>query len=322
MRRSEKAGSRKSAIAGLLSLSFLMALGPLRRDLLPNLTAAHGLSENANQAVVLSLVAVTTSVFAGLRRIRWPRGTNLLECGLIGLGLFVAPSLARAMPEPVPALTAVALLALATVFAAVLEPYLRRFEAQPSGRILPAMACVGGMFLIFPIATPRTFAAAEAWIVTIVAAACLAATNCAGVALLRKSVNEKAPTLAVAPALAVAAGTGAMAFVLLAIFRGNALQRPLEWSDIGVSLVWPVIVDLPAIFLLFWLMQRMAAAQMTLRFVMWPLMAVVIEALVLAQRLTLQTWTGLALVTAGSWWALRNRVPSVDSQGLFSTDEP
>jgi drug/metabolite transporter (DMT)-like permease len=217
----------------------------------------------------------------------------------------------------------VALLALATVFAAVLEPYLGWAETLPNGHDLPsAIACVAGVFLIFPVETPRTFLATAGWIAVIAVAVCIGAANCAGVALLHGSANEQNPRLAFAPALAVAAGTSALALALLAIFRGDAFQRPLQWNEFGWALVWPVLIDLPAIFLLFWLMRRMAATQMTLRFVMGPLVAVAIEALALQQHLTAQTWAGLAITSAGSWWMLRSSVPSAGSQdGVLFTNK-
>ncbi len=322
-RRSGKDGSRRLAIAGLLSLSFLMALGPLRRDLLPDLSHGNLLPADTIESAVLTLVTVVAAVLAGFRHCRWPRGAALLKCGLIGLGLFVSPALARALPEPVPALTSVALLALVTVFAAVLEPYLGGAETLPSEHALPsAIACVAGVFLIFPVEAPRTFLATAGWIATVAVAACIAGVNCVGVALLRGSADEETPRLAVAPALAVAAGTGAMAMALLAIFRGDAFQRSLQWSDIGWALFWPVFIDLPAIFLLFWLMRKMVATQMALRFVMGPLMAVIVEALALQQQLTAQTWAGLVIASAGLWWMLRSSAPSADLRdGALFTDE-
>jgi drug/metabolite transporter (DMT)-like permease len=63
-------------------------------------------------------------------------------------------------------------------------------------------------------------------------------------------------------------------------------------------------VDVPALLLLFWLMQHMSATRMTTRFLIAPLLANIAGLLFLRPEVSLLEWMGLALITAGAAWLL------------------
>jgi drug/metabolite transporter (DMT)-like permease len=208
------------------------------------------------------------------------------------------------------------LLALVAVFAAVLEPYLSGAETLPAGHALPAaIACAAGAFLIFPVEIPRAVEGVIGFLAAVIAVAAVAAANCLGGSLLRGNPQIENSQLRLTSTLAIAAGAGAPGLALMAILRRGGMHALPGWSEIGCALVWPAAIDGPAILLLFWLMRRMPAVQMALRFVIGPLMAVAIEALALQQHLSAQTVAGLLTAAAGCWWLLR-----IHSQGRESPE--
>ena len=75
-------------------------------------------------------------------------------------------------------------------------------------------------------------------------------------------------------------------------------------------------LDLPALLLLFWLMRRMTAARMTLRFVLGPLIASLAGVALFAPTVSARAWLGLALMAAGSAWMLLQRDSPEDSTTL------
>lgn len=302
----ERGGLRWSAVAGLLTLSLLMAAGSLRLDLLPNLAPRYNLPADLAQAGVLALIAAAAAAAHCLSRLSWPGWIDSLKCGLAGLGLFAAPALARSVPVPVPELTLVALYALVAVFAAVLEPYLSGADTLPAGRALPAaIACAAGAFSIFPVEVPPAMEGFAGLLAAGGAVAAVAAANCLGVSLLRGNPSEGSSPVRLAPVLCLAAGAGALGLALTSILGRGGLQAWPRWSAVGWALTWRAAIDVPAVLLLFWLMRRMPAVQMALRFVIGPLIAVAVEALAMQQLLSAQTAMGLLLGVAGCWWMLR-----------------
>ena len=281
----------------LILLCFLWSLGSLRSDLLRNLTL-HPLPPMEKQAVPFALLAVTAALFALIRRTDWPGGRRLLPPILVGLGLFVAPavlvSLSRAW---VPELMRVALFSLAPVFAIVLEPYIGHVAGtQRRGRLPAALAAVVGTLCIFPLEIPRSPAAGVAFGTVILAVACVAAANCQAVRVVIRT-----PGKPVAPLAAIAGATAAVGLVAASVL----MEQPfLTWSALAPELVWSAVIELPGLLLLFWLMRRMSAARMTTRFVLAPLITLLIGLVLLRPSLTLRTWLGMLLIGAGVGWLL------------------
>jgi drug/metabolite transporter (DMT)-like permease len=196
----------------------------------------------------------------------------------------------------------VALFSLAPVIAVVLEPYL---GASPLGgdRGLPGMSglmgaltAVAGTLCVFPLQIPGSIEAAAAVGAVILAAACVAAANCGAVRLAR-ALKAKA----IAPMAAIAGAAAAAGLASASALTERAAWR---WEGIAPELGRAVVFELPGLLLLFWLMQRMSAARMTTRFVLAPLMTILIGMALERPAVGLRTWAGLVLIAAGAGWLL------------------
>jgi len=84
----------------------------------------------------------------------------------------------------------------------------------------------------------------------------------------------------------------------------------------GVPLdAWAV----PSLFtfaLLFWLMRRMNAVQMTTRFLIAPLMANLISLALIRPHVDIQSWIGLVMISGGSGWMVIAPVESRESNSI------
>ena len=279
-------------IVALLSLSLLWAAGPLRSELLPEQLAA-ALPRLATQALPLALLALVSAVFSWRPRAHWPRGRRLRSAIWIGLGLFTVPALlVNASAGWVSGLACAALLTLVPVFSIVLEPYFGNSAARPIRGALPAaLVAVLGALLVFPAPNPASIQTASA-----LAAVILAAANCYAVAVFQNFENPSA-----APITAVAASVGALSLGIASLFLERSAPQP---AAIAPKLLWAAAIELPALLLLFWLMRRLSAVQMSTRFVLAPLVVVPLGALLIQSTLVPRTWLGLLAMTVGAAYLL------------------
>jgi drug/metabolite transporter (DMT)-like permease len=269
----------------------------MRSDLFPD-SAANLVPQMQREAIPFALLAVAAGLFAAVRGAFWPRGRRLWASIVVSLGLFVAPAvLVYVSHEWVSAFTRVALFSLTPVFAIVFEPYIGAGnESQNRRGLLAALASVVGTLFVFPIGLPGSIQAGAAFAAVIVAAACVAAANCKAVRVASQSRStDLAPMAAVAGA-AAAAGLVAVS----ALTEGLAWR----WRLIGSDFAWSSVVALPGLLLLFWLMPRMTAVRMTIRFVVAPLMAILIGMAMARPDVEPRTWLGLLLIAAGAGWLL------------------
>ncbi|HEY6488094.1 MAG: hypothetical protein WCC26_20580 [Terracidiphilus sp.] len=283
-------------MAGLLLLCFFWSLDSLREEFAPS--AALRLPPFAREAMNLGLLSAVAALFATIRRAAWPRGRQIWDCLLIGLGLFVAPAALGALSDStVPELTRVALYSLTPVFAVAFEPYLGRLtESQSKGGLLAALGCVIGTLGLFPLWTPQTLDAAGGFLAIILAVVCIAAANCWAVRFVSDLPRRSASTVA-----AIAGGSSAAVFAVASVFTER-----VQW-DAAVQrteLAWSAAVELPALLLLFWLMRRMSAVRMTTRFVVAPLIVNVAGLILLRPSLSLRSGLGLLLIIISAGWLL------------------
>lgn len=281
----------------MLLLCFLWSLGSLRSDLLPH-PVVDILPPLERQVVPFALLAVVAAFIGVTRGAEWPRGRQVLDSMVVGLGLFAVPAGLIAFSKGwISDLTRVALFSLAPVFAVVLEPYIGRGSGQQArGGLLAALVAVVGTLCVFPVETPRSMAAGSALCAVILAAACVAAANCRAVAVANESAgNSTMPMAAIAGATAAAGLAAASALMERGAWRWDALAPELAWS---------AAVELPGLLLLFWLMRRLSAVRMMTRFVLAPLIAILISMVLLRPSVGLRTWLGLLLVAAGAGWLL------------------
>lgn len=290
---------RAKSIAGLLLLCVLWSLDSLRGDLAPAL-AGHAFSERESAALAFGLLALVAALSAVLTRTPWPRGHQLWACVGSGLGLFFVPDLLLGLAQgQVPGLERVAVFSLTPVFAIVLEPYLNSAAEPISGALLAALAAVAGALALFPLNPPVSAAAFAGLVAVIAAAFCIATANCFAV-----RVANAEPVLPLSTLITVMAGAAAIAFTIAAVLG----PRPHAASTaVAADLGWIVFVDLPALWLLFWLFKRISAARMTVRFVLAPAMTALAALVIEQPGMQLRTIIGIALLAGGAAWLLLAR---------------
>jgi cadmium resistance protein CadD (predicted permease) len=286
----------------LLLLSLLSASSVWKTDLTPGLVPGL-LPHYERQALPFVLLALMAGSIVLVRRPKWPQRSQVRSSVLVGFGLFVLPgwllSFARAW---VPELARAALLTLVPVFALVLEPYIGNpSEAPARGGLAAALVAVAGALFVFPVTTPTTVEAGDACLVVILAAVCIATANCLGVAAATRLACES-----IFPIATMAAIASTTAATLLAV-SSVLFERPIwKWETLAPELFWSAAVEVPQLMLLFWLMPRLSATKMATRYLLAPVLAIVIGALLLqsVQELHLRTWLGLVGMALGSAWLL------------------
>ncbi len=309
MNSSARQRGRGKAVAALLLLCLLWALDGLGPDLFPALRRAP-LPVFERLAITYAVLAVTAAAFALKVRARWPGAREAASLVGMGLLLFALPAVLIFVGQGwVSQLERVAIFSLTPVFAVVLEPHLGPHPGnvqQPGNRSLPAaLIGVAGALAIFPLNVPGTPAAALAVLSVVAAALCVAVGNCIAIrmACLRPEVSLAAIT-------ALAAGASAAVLALIGISTESAYWRLPH----GVAqLVWILMIDLPALVLLFWLFRRMSAAQMTTRFLIAPWLTVLAGIALERPTVTMRMVIGVVLMAIGAGWLLF--VPEHDEGG-------
>jgi hypothetical protein len=283
----------------------LWAAKSLRRDLLPGLFSGPW-PHLAGQVIPLAMLALAAGLFAVLHGAQWPRGRQLGIWILTGLGLFAVPAGLIALSGGwISELARTALFTLVPVFAVVFEPYLGDGARPPvRGGLIGSLVAVAGALLIFPIAFPASMRASCGWIAVSLAVASVAAANCLGVAAADELESSSAGRLA-----AMASTAGASAACVLA--AASLVLERTAWTRgaLTAESIWSAAVEVPGLLLLFWLMGKISAPRMAARFVLAPLLAVLIGVILMqsAQEVRLRTWAGLILMAGGSGWLLFGR---------------
>jgi drug/metabolite transporter (DMT)-like permease len=305
---------------GLLLLSALWALGSLRSDLFPQF-GADPLTHTQADAALFCIFAVVAACMAVVRRVEFPRGPAAWTSAGIGLGLFVVPAAVVAWAQgSLSTLDRVAVFSLTPVFAVVLEPHLQGSNpARGKAALGAALAAVAGILCIFPLQIPGSLRAGMALLALLAAAIGIAAANCIAVRLALRVADRS--TL---PMAAQAAGASGICFAAAAFF---APRNPWNWSGLASQCLGLLLFDLPALFLLFWLMRRLAASRMTARFLLAPLITVLAGMALEFPALSARAWLGIALLAGGAGWlvfapAERNDVEGLNLRNALTADSP
>lgn len=274
------------AIGGLLSLCLIWAVGWVRADLQPGAAAQGMLTPLLSQAALLGALAAAAGTAAFVRRASWQTRRAAAKAALVGVGLFVVPAVLTILGEGrIRDTTRVALFSLTPLFAVIFEPYLGS-DTESRGGFLAAMTAIVGTFLIFPVGLPRSYEAAFVMIGVVGTGALITAANCTAVRMARKNPSLLTFTAAVSGSAALLLGITGLGF------RQHAAS--------GVFFNGWTAFDLAALALLFWLMPRMNAVQMTTRYLIAPLIANLISLALLRPHVDVQSWIGLSLIAGGS----------------------
>lgn len=276
--------------AAFLLMCILLAIGAMRSDLFPA-ASTHTAPQLEREALPLALLAIVATLFAILRKARWPRGRQLASAIMIGIGLFVVPAvLAHLAQDWISAYTRVTLFCLTPVFAVILEPHIDSANTQSPGALLSSIAAVAGALCIFPVDLPSSIQSAIAVAAIVLAAACIAATSC----FAARSSTTQSP---IAPIAAIASAASAIALLAITALTNSITLHGLVSSQ---DLAWSAIVTVPGLLLLFWLMPRISAARITTRYLVAPLFAILISIALNRPNLDLRLFTGLILLAAGA----------------------
>ena len=287
-------GQKWLPIGGLLLLSLLWAVGWVRADLSPGATAASGLGPLLSEAVLLGVFAVLAAIGGAIVKKPWPGGAECGRAVLAGVGLFVVPALLNLFTkERIEDTSRVALFSLTPLFAVLFEPHLEADDGKNAlrGGMQAALAAVAGTFLVFPVELPRSYASAFAMLGVVMAAGAVAAANCVGVNTVQR---RKFWPLTFA---SVSAGSASLLLGIAGLIHHDHVRSGAAFD------AWAML-DLLALALLFWLMQRMSAAKMTTRFLIAPLLANLMSLALLRPHVGIQSWIGLALIATASGWML------------------
>jgi len=295
--------ARVAPAAGLLLLSLLWAAEPLRtglfgpafRDRLPHFQ---------RQAILFVLLALVCAVLAKFRGEERPRGAKVSTPILIGLGMFLAPSLLGwSAGGWINGFARTVLFTLVPLFALVLEPYLGgelHAGSHPAllngSRLSAAIALAAGAFCVFPVEFPASLQAGAAFCCTIMSATIIAATNCIAVSAAYRSYHKSIALLA-----AISGLTAALGYTVASIFTERSIW---QWSLWAPELLWSTVVELPTLLLLFWLMGHMSAVRMATRYGVAPLITILLGALLTQSSMTWRTSLGLLLMALGAGYLL------------------
>ena len=284
-----------TARAALLLLCFLLALSAMRSDLFP-VSVGNPAPQLEREAVPFALMALMATLLAVVSKTRRPPRSQVQASILIGIGLFVAPALLLfASHGFVSAFTRVALFSLVPIFTVVFEPHIGAgLASQSRGSLLATLLAMAGTLFVFSLTLPSSIESGAAFAAVIVAAACVAAANCYAV-----RVASALPPCGLAPLAAIACAAAALGLLV-----ASATTERLTWrvSLAGSDLTWPALVSVPSLLLLFWLMPRMTATRMTTRFIIAPLIAVLIGMALDRPSVELRTCAGLLLAAAAAAW--------------------
>ena len=304
-----RASAGLSPSVGLMLLSAFWTAASLRTELFPAF-GTDGLPPALRQAVLFFLFAAVAGSLSVARHVEFPRGRYAWACAGIGFGLFVVPAALVALAQGwLPTLARVALFSLTPVFAVVLEPYLQgREPRQGRAALAGALAAVAGILFLLPLDLPGSFRAVAALCGLLAAALGIAITNCLAVRL--------AHSLSVRSTLPMAAQASAAAASCFAAAAALAPHSAWRWSASPFQFFWFFVIDVPALFLLFWLMRRMAASRMTTRFLLAPLFTILADLAFEPSSPPLRGWFGLALLAGGAGWLVFAPVETPEAQDL------
>ena len=287
---------RKSAVAAVFLLSLLWALDGLGPDLLPALRHSQ-MPGMERQAITYGLAALVAGGYAWKRHSQLPSLRSTIDWSGVGLLLFVAPVILSMVAQSwVSQLERVAIFSLAPMFAVVLEPHLGTGQQRSNVALIAALAAVAGALCIFPLDLPGTPVAGAAVLAVVLAAASAAIGNCVAVRFAHCNSDGSLAWCA-----ALAASSAALAFAAAGGFTERA-----QWQIAAnvAELVWLVLVDVPALFLLFWLLPQISATRMTTRFILAPLLTVLLGIVLEQPGITARIVLGIILMAAGSLWLL------------------
>ena len=313
-------GRDAKGLMALFGLSLLGTVRALRGEMLPEgwLPAVSPELERLSGWVIFSLLAGAHALRRGGG---WPDRRRAARAVLVGLlvGLLLVPMAGMGRARDV------SLLALIPFLCLELRPHFRLADGRAgNGHRVAALACFGGAALVYPLPRFSTLSDGVAVGLALLAVGSLAGLSClAAVELNGAGKRERGSFVAIASVTATLAQmlmwSVKAEFFVRAAKPGWPMHSAHGWWPTWA--LWTVCEELPAVWLLWWVVARLSAAQAATRFVIGPLLTVVVGTLLAQAGLSAEAWFGLAMMGAGSGVLLLARDEPEEPQRLALEDD-
>jgi len=95
-------------------------------------------------------------------------------------------------------------------------------------------------------------------------------------------------------------------------------HAPWRWGALPAQLLEPLLIDIPALFLLFWLMRRLGASRMAARFLLAPLFTIVAGMALEPSFPPVRACFGIALLAGSAGWLVFAPAEEPDAKKIAS----
>jgi drug/metabolite transporter (DMT)-like permease len=250
---------------------------------------SDGLPPLEQQGVLFGAIGLTALLFGGRRG--WSRKMDLryVRLAAAAMGFFGVPIVvAEYARGSVPAISRSALFAMVPVVVVMVVAAGESAERGARLFLMPALAGLGGLLLLLPLAFSSS---ARGWMMLAVVCAAVILVGLASVWLYRLLRG-----VALADALAVV-GLANAVFLLVwsavreeVVWRGNRLASVISIAS---------LTDVVEVLLITWLLREMPPIRFAARYLVIPLMTVLESYVVMRPEWTVRMGFGTALLAAG-----------------------
>lgn len=253
---------------------------------------SDGLPPLEQQGILFGVIGLTALLSAG-RRV-WSRniGPRHIRLAAAAVGFFGVPMVvAEYARGSVPAISRSALFALVPVVVVMTVASGESVGREERGArlfLMPALAGLGGLLLLLPLAFSSS---ARGWMMLAFVCAAVVLVGLASVWLYRLLRG-----VALADAIAVV-GLANAAFLLIS----SAVREEVVWRGNGLASVMSIasLVDLVEVLLIVWLLREMPPIRFAARYLVIPLLTVLESYVVMRPEWTVRMGFGTALLAAG-----------------------
>ncbi len=251
-----------------------------------------GLPPLEQQGVLFGVIGLIALPFAGRGMWSRSRGVRSARLAAVAVGFFGVPIVvAEYARGSVPAISRSALFALVPVVVVMAVAYGESAGREERGArlfLMPALAGLGGLLLLLPLAFSSS---ARGWMMLALVCAAVVVVGLASVWLYRL-LRE----FDFADAIAVV-GLANAVFLLV----WSAVREEVVWRGNGLASVMSIasLVDVVEVLLIMWLLREMPPIRFAARYLVIPLLTVLESFVVMRPEWTVRMGFGTALLAAG-----------------------
>jgi drug/metabolite transporter (DMT)-like permease len=246
------------------------------------------------QAVLFGVIGLTALVFAGRRVWSRNRGLRYARLSAAAVGFFGVPMVVVEYARgSVPAISRSALFALVPVVVVVVMAVASGESAEREERgarlfLMPALAGLGGLLFLLPLAFSNS---ARGWMMLTVVCAAVILVGLASVWIYRLLRG-----VSFVDAIAVV-GVANAVFLL----GWSAVREAFVWRGDGLASVVSIssLADVTEVLLITWLLREMSPVRFAARYLVIPLLTVLESYVVMRPEWTVRMGVGTALLAAG-----------------------